>query len=75
MASWFHTQTNQARSKTLAQVRRLPTIPLVPPSYLWFPGVRGLNLSMSLVPSWQSVAAITSELPLLERLELKRVLI
>src|ERR1700753_3087104 len=36
-------------------------------------GIRGLDLSKSLIPSWDTVAEITSELPLLERLALKLV--
>ena len=34
-------------------------------------GVRGLDLTRSLIPSWDTVAEITRELPLLERLALK----
>ncbi len=33
--------------------------------------VRGLNLSMSLLPSWEAVASITSELVMLDSLALK----
>ncbi len=33
--------------------------------------VRGLDLSMSLIPSWGVVASITTELPELTRLVLK----
>lgn len=36
------------------------------------PNVRGLDLSMSLLPSWDVVALISSELPSLERLALNR---
>ena len=35
------------------------------------PGIRGLDLTRSLIPSWDAVAEITRELPLLERLALK----
>ena len=34
-------------------------------------GIRGLDLTRSLIPSWDTVAEITRELPLLERLALK----
>ncbi|KAI0317464.1 hypothetical protein OF83DRAFT_1276525 [Amylostereum chailletii] len=35
------------------------------------PSVRGVDLSFSLIPSWDVIALITTELPLLERLALK----
>ena len=35
------------------------------------PGIRGLDLTKSLIPSWDTVAEIARELPLLERLALK----
>ena len=34
-------------------------------------GIRGLDLTKSLIPSWDTIAEITRELPLLERLALK----
>ncbi|KAK0463664.1 uncharacterized protein EV420DRAFT_1618636 [Desarmillaria tabescens] len=36
------------------------------------PNVRGLDLSMSLIPSWDVVASVTTELPALTRLVLNR---
>ncbi|KAF8636511.1 hypothetical protein AX17_003325 [Amanita inopinata Kibby_2008] len=36
------------------------------------PNIRGLDLSGSLLPSWDTVASITSELPVLERLALNQ---
>ncbi|KAK0211164.1 hypothetical protein DFS33DRAFT_1252202 [Desarmillaria ectypa] len=36
------------------------------------PNVRGLDLSMSLIPSWDVIASITTELPALTRLVLNR---
>ncbi|TCD68444.1 hypothetical protein EIP91_010730 [Steccherinum ochraceum] len=36
------------------------------------PGIRGLDLSQSLLPSWETVALIVTELPRLERLALNR---
>lgn len=37
------------------------------------PGIRGLDLTRSLIPSWDTIAEITREVPLLERLALKWV--
>lgn len=37
----------------------------------FYPDIRGLDLSMNLLPSWDDVALISSELPSLERLALK----
>ncbi|KAF5330813.1 hypothetical protein D9619_005494 [Psilocybe cf. subviscida] len=36
------------------------------------PNIRGLDLSQNLLPSWETVAQITQELPALERLSLNR---
>jgi hypothetical protein len=37
-------------------------------------GVRGLDLSTSLIPSWDLIALIAAELPALRRLSLKSVI-
>ncbi|KAF8965202.1 hypothetical protein BDZ97DRAFT_1904102 [Flammula alnicola] len=36
------------------------------------PNIRGLDISQNLLPSWEAVAQITQELPLLQRLSLNR---